>query len=136
MTDYTRVDAARPWAPAISYSRAVRRGDLIEVGGTSSTSPVGDVLHPDDAYAQTKYVLEVIVAAIEELGGQASDVVRTRAYLTRIEDWAEVGKAHGETFAGISPASTFVEVSRLMLPQLVVEVEATALLLPKGARDE
>lgn len=131
MNDYRRVDPGRPWASTIRYSRAVRRGNLIEVGGTSSTSSDGEVHHPGDAYRQTQHVLGVIVAAIEELGGSAADVVRTRAYLTRIEDWEHVGRAHGEIFAGIDPASTFVEVSRLLLPDLVVEIEATA-LLPGG----
>lgn len=128
MSDYRRVDPARPWASTIRYSRAVRRGNLIEVGGTSSTGAGGEVHHPGDAYRQTQHVLGVVVAAIEELGGTAADVVRTRAYLTRIEDWEDVGRAHGEVFADIDPASTFVEVSRLLLPELVVEIEATALL--------
>jgi enamine deaminase RidA (YjgF/YER057c/UK114 family) len=110
----------------IGYSRAVRTGDLIEVAGTSATSAEGDVLHPGDAYLQARHVLGVMMRAIEELGGTAADVVRTRAFLTRIDDWEGVGRAHGEVFAGLEPASTFVEVSRLLLPGLVVELEATA----------
>ena len=128
MSDYRRVDAQRPWAALISYSRAVRRGDLIEVGGTSATLPDGTVVAPGDAYEQTKHILAVIEAALAELGGTLEDVVRTRAYLTNISDWEQVGRAHGEAFGSIAPASTFVEVSRLLLPDLVVEVEATALL--------
>lgn len=120
------MDARRPWAPVIGYSRAMRKGNLIEVAGTSATSADGDVIHPDDAYLQTRHVLGVMMRAIEELGGTAADVVRTRAFLTRIEDWEAVGRAHGEVFAGLEPASTFVEVSRLLLPGLVVELEATA----------
>lgn len=129
MTDYRRVDAQRPWAALISYSRAVRRGELIEVGGTSATLVDGVVVAPGDAYEQTKHILGVIEAAIVELGGTLNDVVRTRAYLTEIGDWEKVGLAHGEVFGPIAPASTFVEVSRLLLPELVVEIEATALLV-------
>lgn len=128
MSDIQRVDAKRPWAALISYSRAVRRADLIEVGGTSATLPSGEVVAPGDAYEQTKHILGVIEEALKELGASLGDVIRTRAYLTRIEDWEEVGRAHGEAFAGVPPASTFVEVSRLLLDDLVVEIEATALV--------
>lgn len=129
MNEYRTVDAKRPWSALIAYSRAVRRGAVIEVGGTSATSPEGEVLFPNDAYAQTKYVLDVMMSAIQELGGSAHDVVRTRAFLTNVDDWQGVGRAHGEMFALIKPASTFVEVSRLLLPGLVVELEATAICL-------
>ena len=115
MKDYSKVEAKRPWAALVAYSRAVRRHGVIEVGGTSATSPQGEVLFPGDAHAQTRHILGVMLEAIEELGGSASDVVRTRAYLTDINDWEAVGKAHGEVFKGIEPASTFVEVSRLLL---------------------
>jgi enamine deaminase RidA (YjgF/YER057c/UK114 family) len=128
LSDYQRVDAKRPWSATISYSRAVRRRDVIEVGGTSASTPDGLVLHPGDAYGQARYALGVMIEAIEELGGTAADVVRTRAYLTNVDDWEAVGRAHGEVFEGIEPASTFVEVSRLLLPELVVELEATAIL--------
>lgn len=121
-----RVDARRPWAPAIGYSRAVRVGNLIEVAGTSATSAEGEVIHPGNAYLQAQHVLQVMMKAIDELGGTAADVVRTRAYLTHIDDWEKVGQAHGEIFAGLGPASTFVEVSQLLLPGLLVELEATA----------
>jgi len=126
MNTTQRVDAKRPWAPLIAYSRAVRSGPLIEVGGTSSTSPDGTVQAPHDPYEQTKLVLETIVAAVEELGGDKINIIRTRAFLTDIAHWEPVGRAHGEIFQGIDPACTFVEVSRLMLDELVVEWEATA----------
>lgn len=132
MNDYRTVDAQRPWAPIIAYSRATRRGNVIEVGGTSATSPRGEVLYPGDAYQQTKHVLGVMMAAIQELGGSASDVLRTRAFLTNVDDWEAVGRAHGEVFGEVFPASTFVEVSRLLLPGLVVEMEATAICLSEG----
>jgi enamine deaminase RidA (YjgF/YER057c/UK114 family) len=121
-----RVDARRPWASLIAYSRAVRSGPLIEVGGTSSTSADGTVRAPHDPYEQTKIVLETIVSAVEELGGSRENIIRTRAFLTDIEHWEPVGRAHGEVFQGLDPACTFVEVSRLMLDELVVEWEATA----------
>jgi enamine deaminase RidA (YjgF/YER057c/UK114 family) len=128
MADYSRVDAKRPWAPLIGYSRAVRRGPLIEVGGTSATAPGGEVLFPGDPYEQTRHIIGVINEALAELGATPSDVVRTRAFLTNVDHWQEVGRAHGEVFGDIQPASSFVEVSRLLLPGLVVEIEATALL--------
>jgi enamine deaminase RidA (YjgF/YER057c/UK114 family) len=133
MSDYRTVDARRPWAPIIAYSRAVRRGNVIEVGGTSATSPEGEVLYPGDAYEQTRHVLGVMVSAIEELGGTVADVLRTRAFLTDVDDWEAVGRAHGEVFSGVYPASTFVEVSRLLLPGLVVEMEATAICRSEDA---
>lgn len=125
---YRKVDARRPWAPLIGYSRAVRVGAVIEVGGTSATLPDGQVVAPGDAYLQTKHVLQVITAAVIELGGRVEDIVRTRAFLSDIDQWEDVGRAHGELFGTIQPASTFVEVSRLLLPELVVEIEATAIL--------
>ena len=128
MSDYRTAAAQRPWAKTIAYSRAVRRGRLIEVGGTTATTAEGEVLYSGDAYEQTKYALGVIAEAIRELGGDVDDVVRTRAFLTNVDDWEAVGTAHGEMFAGIEPASTFVEISRLLLPGLVVELEATAFL--------
>lgn len=129
MSGTDRVDARRPWAPLIAYSRAKRRGPLIEVGGTTATSAGGEVMYPGDAYGQTKYALEVMVHAVVELGGSAADIVRTRAFLTNVDDWEAVGRAHGEVFRGIEPASTFVESPRLLLPGLLVELEATAYVL-------
>ena len=133
MIDYRTVDARRPLAPIIAYSRAVRRGNVIDVGGTSATSPEGEVLYSGDAYEQTKHVLGVVLSAIEELGGTAADVLRIRAFLTNVDDGQAVGRAHGEVFSGIYPASTFVEVSRRLLPGLVVEMEATAICRTEDA---
>src|SRR5690349_10171569 len=118
---YRKVDAKRPWAQLIGYSRAVRVHNFIEVGGTSATLPNGEVVSPGDAYAQTKHVLEVITAAVIELGGTVEDIVRTRVFMSDIDQWEDVGRAHGEVFGEIEPASSFVEVSRLLLPELVVE---------------
>lgn len=126
MSDYRRVDAKRPWASVVGYSRAVRRGDVIEVSGTSATTQDGRVVAPGDAYEQSKYILDQVVAALGELGAGPEDVIRTRVYLTDIRDWEAAGRAHGEVFGGIEPACSFVEIRALMLPELVVEFEATA----------
>ncbi len=120
-----RVDGNRPWAPIVGYSRAVRMGNLIEVSGTSATTRDGQVMFPHDAYGQMKYILTEIEKAIKELGATFENTIRTRVFLTNIEDWPGVAKAHGEFFATILPACSFVEASRLMLPELCVEVEAT-----------
>jgi enamine deaminase RidA (YjgF/YER057c/UK114 family) len=128
MTEYRTVDAQRPWAAVVGYSRAVRLGNLIEVSGTSATTLDGQVVAPGDPYLQTKHILEVIVGALAELGASVTDVVRTRVYLTDIDHWEAVGRAHGEVFADVRPACSFIEIGRLMLPDLVVEVEVTALV--------
>lgn len=120
------VDGARPWAPVVGYSRAVRDGNLIEVAGTSATRKDGTVVAPGDPYGQMREILRVVEAALTELDASLADVIRTRVYLTDIAQWEAVARAHGEAFGEILPASTFVEVSRLMLPELVVEFEATA----------
>lgn len=125
MVKILRTDGNRPWAPIVGYSRAVRMGSLVEVSGTSSTTRDGQVIHPNDAYGQMKYILEEIKTAIEEVGATFENTIRTRVYMTNIEDWPAVAKAHGEVFSSIMPACTFVEIGRLMLPELCVEVEAT-----------
>lgn len=126
MNDYRKVDAQRPWAPVVGYSRAVRRGDIVEVSGTSATTADGHVVAPGDAYEQSRYILTQIVDALGQLGAAPDDVIRTRVYLTDIRDWEAAGRAHGEVFGGIEPACSFVEIRALMLPELVVEFEATA----------
>ena len=125
----TAVPSNRQWSH-VGYSRAVRAGNIIEVAGTSSSGPNGQILHAGDMYAQAKYCIEVIVAAVEELGGTAHDIVRTRVFLTDMSLWAEAGRAHGEAFADVEPkpASAFVGTSELLHPDLLIEVEATAIL--------
>jgi enamine deaminase RidA (YjgF/YER057c/UK114 family) len=130
--DTKSVEAQRPWTAIVGYSRAMRRGPLIEVAGTSATKGDGTVVAPGDPYEQTRYVLAEVIRAIESLGGSVGDVIRTRVFLTDISAWQEVGRAHGEVFGEVRPASSFVEVSALMLPELVVEVEATAYLEQPG----
>ena len=125
MTTILRTDGNRPWASIVGYSRAVRMGNLVEVSGTSSTTREGKVVHPGDPYGQMKYIIAEISKAVEDVGATLENTIRTRVFMTNIEDWPAVAKAHGEIFATILPACSFVEVSRLMLPELCVEVEAT-----------
>jgi enamine deaminase RidA (YjgF/YER057c/UK114 family) len=125
MTEIMRVDGNRPWASIVGYSRVVRMGNLVEVSGTSSTTRDGQVMHPNDAYGQMKYILGEVEKAIAEVGATYENTIRTRVFLTNIDDWPAVAKAHGEVFSKILPACSFVEASRLMLPELCVEFEAT-----------
>ena len=120
------VPTQRPWSGLMGYSRAVRVGPLVEVAGTTSVSPEGEVLHPGDAYLQTREALGIITAALAEVGAQPTDVVRTRVVVTDVNLWEEVARAHGEVFADILPASSMVEVARLLVPGLLIEIEATA----------
>lgn len=120
------VPTQRPWSGLMGYSRAVRVGPLVEVAGTTSVSPEGEVLHPGDAYLQTREALGIITAALAEVGAQPTDVVRTRVFVTDVNLWEEVARAHGEVFADILPASSMVEVARLLVPGLLIEIEATA----------
>lgn len=125
--DRRNVPSERVWSH-VGYSRAVRVGDLIEVAGTSTSAPGGVVVAPGDMYEQAKYVIGVIKDAIEELGGTVEDVVRTRVFLTDMSRWEEAGRAHGEVFGDIKPASAFVGTSELLHPDLLIEVEATAIV--------
>lgn len=120
----TQVSSGSPLEPAIGFCRAVRVGNLLAVAGTAPIAADGSVAAPGDVYGQTRRCLEIIRAAIVESGLGLDDVVRTRIMLTDIETWREAARAHGELFAGIRPASTFVEVSRFIDPGWLVEVEA------------
>lgn len=123
-----KVSAGVGLADHWGYSRALRVGDRIEVAGTGAWNPDGTVFAPDDAYAQAKEVIARIEAAIEELGGELGDVVRTRAFLRDVEDFEAVGRAHKEAFAGIDPVSTAVGGLTLLAPEMRVEIEATAIV--------
>lgn len=121
------VPSERVWSH-VGYSRAIRVGDVIEVAGTTASAPGGVVVAPGDLYEQTKYVIGIIKDAIEQLGGSVEDVVRTRVFLTDMSRWEEAGRAHGEVFGEIQPASAFVGTNALLHPDLLIEVEATAIV--------
>ena len=117
-----------PWESIIGYSRAVRIGNVIEVTGTTSVGKDGEILAKGDAYRQTKIILDKIETALHALGATLQDVARTRMYVTDISRWEEVGRAHGEYFKTILPATSMVEVKGLIDPDMLVEIEATAYL--------
>jgi enamine deaminase RidA (YjgF/YER057c/UK114 family) len=121
------VPAESPFAATVGYSRAVRVGPHVHVAGTAPIMP-GEALPPIDPYEQTKRCLEIVLAALAQLGARPEHVVRTRAYLTNADDWKDVGRAHGEVFGSVLPASAFVVVSSLLDPRWKVELEAEAVV--------
>jgi enamine deaminase RidA (YjgF/YER057c/UK114 family) len=122
------ISSGTPWEETVGYSRAVRLGPYIHISGTTAVDGEGRVQGLDDPHAQARYILKKIEDALRQAGGGLEDVVRTRMYVVRIEDWEAVGRAHGEFFRDVKPAATLVEVSRLVAPELLVEIEADAVV--------
>ena len=119
------------WEDIVGYSRAVRIGEVVEVAGTTA-SRAGSVLHAGNAYLQTQEIIQIAKEVLERAGSKLEEVIRTRMYITDIKDWEQVGKAHGEAFGDIRPATTIVEVSGLVHSDMLVEIEFTAVIQNKS----
>jgi enamine deaminase RidA (YjgF/YER057c/UK114 family) len=124
----SKVQSGAPWEGKVGYSRALRAGRFVAVSGTAPVGENGELVGEGDMYVQAKRCIDIIASALERAGGGLSDVVRTRMFVTDIGLWAEAGRAHQEAFGDVMPATTMVEVSRLIDPRMLVEIEADAII--------
>jgi enamine deaminase RidA (YjgF/YER057c/UK114 family) len=130
MKNRSNFSSGAVWEDAVGYSRAVKVGDLIEISGTTSVD-IDKVLGAGDPYEQTKVIIEKFSSVLKEAGGSLSDIIRVRIYVVNIDHWEKISKAYSEYFRAIKPAATMVEVSALITPELLVEMEATAMINTK-----